>query len=65
MDDPEFESQHNHEIFILPKGAQPTSYSVGTEDFFSRALSEWGERLLDPPPNDELKNYGYDPALPA
>jgi hypothetical protein len=21
--------------------------------------------LLDPPPNDELKNYGYDPALPA
>jgi hypothetical protein len=48
MDDPGFESQNIQEISILPKGAQPASYSMGTKGSFSRALSEWGEKLLAP-----------------
>jgi hypothetical protein len=37
-----------YEIFILTKGAQPASYSMGIGGSFSRALSEWGDKLLAP-----------------
>ena len=63
MDDPGFESQHTHEIFILPKGAQPASYSVGIVGSFLRALSEWGEKLLAPHLTSRLRTRAM-PLLP-